>query len=149
MTFTQVHMLVVSEGLEPAQRTYQAEGWRKKRDQRNLGSFCFLNGSWGLWKTLSLISVLHLYEAHSSPTFLLLFIHPVCLEYKLFKARMVFREAQWDLNPSKVHRCFNNTHSKESPQFPQMSVVHIIYWFFLLLVSCLFLSPFFSDLFDG
>lgn len=57
MTFTQVHMLVVSAGLEPTQRTYQSEGWRQKLDQRNLGLFHFLDGSWVLWKALSLILI--------------------------------------------------------------------------------------------
>lgn len=141
MTFTQVHMLVVSEDLQPAQRMYQAEGWRQKLDQKNLGLFHFLNGSWVLWKTLSLTSILHLNDGEFCC--LLLFIYTVCLEYKLFKARMVFREAQWDLDPGKVHRCFNNTDSPESPQFPQMSVVNIIYWFFSLLVSFPFLVSFF------
>jgi len=40
---------------------------------------------------------------------------------------MVFCEAQRDLDAGKVHRCFSNIDSTESSQFPQMSVMRIMY----------------------
>lgn len=133
MVFTPVYKLEIPAGPKPAQRMHQDED---KTLTRGIWT-SFLHGHWGLWKTLSWISIFHHTDGELS--FPLFFVHPVCLN----SFRMVFGEAQWDLNPGKVHGFFNNSDSAESSQFPQMSIVHIIYWFFPHLVSFPFLFSFF------
>lgn len=119
MIFTPFHMLEIPGGpICPK----DASGWRQNLDKGSLGLF----PKWLLRSLENLVLNLNSPSYRWRIIFSSIFVHPVCL----ISFRMVFGKAQWDVNPGEVHGFFNNSDSAESPQLPQMSIVHIMYWFF-------------------